>query len=202
VIEVWYLMGRIVCLMGKSSTGKDTIYKKLLENENLKLKMIVPYTTRPVREGEQDGVEYHFVSEAEYKRLEASGKIIEERAYNTFHGLWRYFTVDDGDIQTDINNYIVIGTLEAYNSMKNYFGREKVIPVMIELDDGLRLQRALDREKKQPNPKYEELCRRFLADSEDFAEEKIAEAGITQRFCNDDLVQCLEKIENYILNEK
>lgn len=195
-------MGKIICLMGKSSTGKDTIYKRLLENRDLKLKKIIPYTTRPIREGEKDGVEYHFVSDAEYERLESSGKIIEERAYNTFHGLWRYFTVDDGDIQVDSGSYIVIGTLEAYNAMKQYFGEEIMLPVMIELDDGSRLQRALDREKKQQNPKYEELCRRFLADSEDFSEEKIAEAGITKRFCNDNLEQCLAQIEEYILSEK
>lgn len=195
-------MGKIICLMGKSSTGKDTIYKRLLENRDLKLKKIVPYTTRPIREGERDGMEYHFVSEAEYERLESSGKIIEERAYNTFHGLWRYFTVDDGDIQVDSGSYIVIGTLEAYNAMKQYFGEEIMLPVMIELDDGLRLQRALNREKKQQNPKFEELCRRFLADSEDFAEEKIAGAGITKRFCNDNLERCLTEIEEYILSEK
>lgn len=195
-------MGKIVCIMGKSSTGKDTIYKKLLENKKLELKKIVPYTTRPIREGEQDGVEYHFVNESEYEILETSGKIIEERAYNTFHGLWRYFTVDDANIQTDENSYIVIGTLEAYRAMKSYFGENKLLPVMIELDDGVRLQRALDREKKQQNPKYEELCRRFLADSEDFSEEKLAEAGITKRFCNDDLKRCLKEIEDYILSDK
>lgn len=195
-------MGKIICLMGKSSTGKDTIYKRLLENRDLKLKKIIPYTTRPIREGEKDGVEYHFVSDAEYESLESFGKIIEERAYNTFHGLWRYFTVDDGDIQVDSGSYIVIGTLEAYNAMKQYFGEEIMLPVMIELDDGSRLQRALDREKKQQNPKFEELCRRFLADSEDFSEEKIAEAGITKRFCNDNLEQCLAQIEEYILSER
>lgn len=195
-------MGKIICLMGKSSTGKDTIYKRLLENRDLKLKKIIPYTTRPIREGEKDGVEYHFVSDAEYESLESSGKIIEERTYNTFHGLWCYFTVDDGDIQVDSGSYIVIGTLEAYNAMKQYFGEEIMLPVMIELDDGSRLQRALDREKKQQNPKFEELCRRFLADSEDFSEEKIAEAGITKRFCNDNLEQCLAQIEEYILSER
>ena len=56
-------MGKIFCLMGKSSTGKDTIYKRLLEDQELGLQRIVPYTTRPIREGEQEGVEYHFVSE-------------------------------------------------------------------------------------------------------------------------------------------
>ncbi len=51
-------MGKIICLMGKSSTGKDTIFKSLLSDKDLGLKKIVPYTTRPIRAGERNGVEY------------------------------------------------------------------------------------------------------------------------------------------------
>ena len=190
-------MGSIICLMGKSSTGKDTIYKRLLEDNPYSLKRIVPYTTRPIRIGEEEGVEYHFTDETGYLALQAGGKIIEARAYHTYHGIWRYFTVDDGQI-TEEDHYLIIGTLEAYAQMKRYFGREKMIPLLIELDDGVRLQRALDRERSQQNPRYEEMCRRFLADSEDFAEGKIIEAGIDRRFVNDDLDRCLEEIKCYL----
>ena len=69
---------------------------------------------------------------------------------------------------------------------------------MIELDDGIRLQRALDREKAQDQPKYEEMCRRFLADAEDFSEERIRQAGIVKRFYNNDLEECLEEITGYL----
>lgn len=191
-------MGKIVYLMGKSSTGKDTIFKKLLEEGTVALKTIVPYTTRPIRAGECDGVEYFFTDEAGFQKLLAAGKMIEERAYHTVHGVWRYFTVDDGQIQLDKQSYIMIGTLEAYQNMQKYFGEENLLPVLIELDDGVRLQRALDRERKQEHPKYEEMCRRFLADSADFAEEKIQAAGIVRRFQNDDLHRCLGEIEEYI----
>ena len=184
--------------MGKSSTGKDTIFKKLLADSSLGLKTIVPYTTRPIRVGEKNGVEYFFTDEAGYHRFLQQGRIIEARAYETYHGIWRYFTVDDGQIETDGPDYIMIGTLEAYGKIKRYFGEERVLPVLIELDDGVRLQRALSRERRQKHPKYEELCRRFLADSVDFSEEKIAEAGITRRFENDDLGRCLEEIRAYI----
>ena len=190
-------MGSIICLMGKSSTGKDTIYKRLLEDNPYSLKRIVPYTTRPIRIGEEEGVEYHFTDETGYLALQAGGKIIEARAYHTYHGIWRYFTVDDGQI-TEEDHYLIIGTLEAYAQMKRYFGREKMIPLLIELDDGVRLQRALDRERSQQNPRYEEMCRRFLADSEDFAEGKIREAGIDRRVVNDDLDRCLEEIKCYL----
>lgn len=191
-------MSGIVYLMGKSSTGKDTIYKELLKCGRLNLKTVVPYTTRPIRVGEEEGVEYHFTDEEGFQALQSAGKIIEERAYHTFHGLWRYFTVDDGQIKDGDETYLMIGTLEAYEKLKAYYGEERMIPVLIELDDGERLQRALNREKSQSNPKYEEMCRRFLADSEDFAEEKIKNAKIEKRFFNDDLKKCLEQIENYI----
>ena len=191
-------MAKIIYLMGKSSTGKDTIYKELLRTGRVALNTIVPYTTRPIRAGEKEGVEYFFVDEKAFQDLLAQGKIIEERAYQTFHGLWRYFTVDDGQIQLDTQNYIMIGTIEAYRKMKEYYGADRLLPVLIELDDGVRLQRALNRERKQLHPKYEEMCRRFLADSEDFSEEKIKQAGITRRFYNEELPRCLDEIVSYI----
>lgn len=192
-------MGKIVYLMGKSSTGKDTIFKRLLEDDRLNLRTIVPYTTRPVRDGETNGVEYFFTDEGGFQLLKAQGKVIEDRTYRTYYGLWRYFTVDDGQLAQDEKNCIMIGTLEAYNKLKDYFGKDRLLPIMVELDDGVRLQRALNREISQENPKYEEMCRRFLADSEDFSEEKIREAGITRRFENDNLDRCLGEIREYIL---
>ena len=190
-------MGKIVYLMGKSSSGKDTVFKKLMK-KGLELHPIVPYTTRPIRAGEENGVQYFFTDEDGFQSLCSQGKVIEDRAYHTMHGLWRYFTVDDGQILLGERSSIVIGTLEGYMKMKAYFGEEQLLPIMIELDDGIRLQRALDRERKEDHPKYKEMCRRFLADCEDFAEEKILEAGICRRFYNENLEQCLDEIVAYI----
>lgn len=192
-------MGKIICLMGKSSTGKDTIFRQLLADEELNLHVIVPYTTRPVRAGEVDGKSYYFVDENGFQKLKESGRVVEERAYHTCHGLWRYFTVDDGNIDLKRQDYLIIGTLESYTKCREYFGGESMIPVLIELDDGERLQRALDRERSQDEPKYEEMCRRFLADSEDFSEEKIVQAGIRERFYNATLDECIAQIKEYIV---
>lgn len=195
-------MGKIVYLMGKSSTGKDTLFKRLLQDEKLGLKTIVTYTTRPVRDGETNGVEYFFTDEEGFLGWKGKGKVLEDRAYHTCHGLWRYFTVDDGQLSETNGDCAMIGTLEAYSRLKDYFGADRMLPVMIELDDGIRLQRALNRELAQEQPKYEELCRRFLADSEDFSEEKMQEAGISRRFQNDDLDRCLGEIKGYILQHR
>lgn len=191
-------MGKMVYLMGKSSSGKDTVYKRLLKDHSLHLKKVIPYTTRPIRMGEKNGEEYFFTDDDGFQKLQAQGRVIEARAYHTYHGLWRYFTVDDGKIDLENNNYIIIGTPESFVKTAAYFGRDKVIPIMLEVDDGIRLQRALDRERRQENPKYQELCRRYLADEEDFSEEKIREAGIHTKFSNENLEYCLLKIIDYL----
>ena len=93
----------------------------------------------------------------------------------------------DGQIDLDAHDYLVIGTLVSYRALREYFGEEKLLPVYIEVEDGLRLARAVERERRQAEPKYSELCRRFLADEEDFSEENLKKAGITRRFENRDL---------------
>ncbi|MBE5907992.1 MAG: guanylate kinase [Lachnospiraceae bacterium] len=192
-------MGTIYCVIGKSSTGKDSIYKRLLQREDLQLKKIVPYTTRPIREKEVEGVEYHFVTEEKRLELEAAGKIIEGRSYDTIYGRWDYFTVDDGQIDLAGSDYLLIGTLETYGKLKEYYKNGQIVPIYIEVEDGERLERALRRERKQPEPKYEEMCRRFLADSRDFSKEKLEEYGVTKVFDNgDDIEKTVEAIAAYI----
>lgn len=179
-------MGRIFCIMGKSSSGKDTIFKLLLEREDINLKTIVSYTTRPIRSHEKPGEEYNFVSLEEKDRLVAEGKVIEIRKYDTVHGPWFYFTVDDGNIDLANNDYLIIGTVESFVKIRDYYGEDNVIPIYIEVDDGTRLTRALEREKLQEHPKYEEMCRRYLADQQDFSPEHLEQARINNVFNNDD----------------
>lgn len=193
-------MGKIYCICGKSSTGKDTIFKRILEDDSMNLKTIVTYTTRPIREGEVNGREYFFIDDAEADRLETLGKVVEMRAYNTVHGIWKYMTVDNGDIDLLNENYLIIGTLESYVKSRDYFGQDKIVPIYIEVDDGVRLERALKRERGQENPKYEEMCRRFLADAADFSKEKLEEADVKNVFKNDNLSECIERIKDFIKN--
>lgn len=192
-------MGKIIFLMGKSTTGKDTIYRRLLENNEYHLKKVVLYTTRPMRHGEVNGVQYFFSSEEGYQKFVSDRKIIEERMYETQYGPWRYFTVDDGQIDLKIGSVLMIGTLESFDSICAYYGKDNVIPVYIEIPDRLRMERAMHRENKQEHPKYDEMCRRYLADERDFSEEKLREAGIERRFENDRTVdECIDEIMDYL----
>ena len=191
-------MGKIFCVMGKSASGKDTIYRELLAHKELSLRRVIPYTTRPIRDGEVDGDTYFFCSEKQVQELQDAGKIIELRTYHTVYGPWKYFTVDDGQFDEPTGNYLMIGTLETYGKIRTYFGEDRVIPIYIEVEDGERLIRAILREREQEKPKYEEMCRRFLADAEDFSEENLKRNGVNTRFNNLELNATIEQIAEYM----
>ena len=196
-------MGRIFVVMGKTSSGKDTIYKRVLETLTLNQgktapKTVVIYTTRPMRPGETNGVEYFFATEEELQKLREAGKVIEERCFHTVHGPWFYFTVNDGQIDLNNHSYLMINTLAGFEMIRNYYskdGEDVVIPIYIEADAKDRLIRYINRESLQKNPNYKEVCRRFLADEEDFAEEELQRLGITKRYFNQDLDACCKEIE-------
>ncbi len=163
-------MSRIFCIVGKSASGKDTIYKEILKNCD-KLIPIIPYTTRPMRSGETDGVDYNFVTEDQMNGFDAAGCIIEKRQYLTTQGIWNYFTVKfDVKPQTD---YILITTLEGAMGITDHYGADMVRIVYLTIDDKTRLLRYIERESKQARPDYEEVCRRFIADQKDFSQENI-----------------------------
>lgn len=184
----------IFYLMGKSATGKDSIYKKLL-SENFGLKEVTIYTTRPKRDGEVDGIEYYFVDENYFNNNK--NRLIEKREYYTMYGKWYYATMDDGKINKD-ENYLMIGTLESYNSLKKYYGEDQIFPIYLHVDKDIRRERAIKREENQDEPKFEEMARRFLADEVDFKEKNIINAGIKKRYINDDLDRCFNEIKNDI----
>lgn len=186
-------MGKIFCIMGKSASGKDTLYQRILA-ERPELHTYVMYSTRPIRAGEQDGVSYHFVKEEALLEFQIQGKLIEKRTYQTVCGPWSYATVDDGQIDLCEGDYLMPATLESYLQLRSYYGRDRLVPFYIEVDDGERLMRSVHREMGQEHPNFREVCRRFLADEEDFSEEKLREAEIRKRYRNDDIESCLREI--------
>ena len=191
-------MGYIFCLMGKSSSGKDTVYRRLLLNPQLGLQRLVTGTTRPIREGERDGEEYYFYTDEQFQQLQADGKIIECRSYDTVHGIWNYFTVAHETLDVAHQDYLTINTLEAYVQLRDYFGADHLVPLYLNVDDGLRLQRALDRERAQQQPRYKEMCRRFLADEADFSQENLKRAHIQPFFENVVLDETVTQVAAYI----
>jgi len=185
-------MGKLYYVMGKSASGKNSVYKELISRCNY-LKEIVPYTTRPMRSGEVNGKDYYFITDTDIEEYKKNHKLIEARVYNTNMGKWTYATIDDGQIGFD-KDCVTIGTLEAYVKLKDRYGEDKIIPIYIDLNSRVRLERAMIREAAEESPDYKELCRRFLADEEDFSEKKLEKAGIKKRYYNTDLSDCIDTI--------
>lgn len=162
----------IIYIMGPSGSGKDTIYKELLDIFKDKLEPIVQYTSRPIRSGETNGIEYLFTNNQRIRQYEEEDKLIEKREYNTVKGLWTYATIDDGKCFVPDKDYIGIGTLESLIQIRKYFGEENIIPFYLDVDPSIRIQRVVDREACG-NHAYDEMCRRWLQDSKDFSHENI-----------------------------
>ena len=74
----------------------------------------------------------------------------------------------NGQMNLADSDYLGIGTLESFKKMRKYYGEDAVCPVYVQVEDGERLSRALNREREQENHDMREMCRRFIADQSDF----------------------------------
>ena len=192
-------MRTIICLLGKSASGKDTLYQQILEVGRLPLQRVVSYTTRPQRAGEKDGLAYHFCTEIELTEFRPQGLVIEERCYQTVAGPWHYFTLADEQFAAVADRHLLmIATPQMVLSLRRFFGAEAVHPILVELDEGERLSRAIARERLQTKPNYAEVCRRFLADEEDFAPEILVQLQPCHRVRHEKTEDCIKQIEDYI----
>ncbi len=152
---------KIVALFGPAGSGKDYIQRKIMETIWGKghLHKIVPCTTRPQRENEKDGIDYHFIQTGEeFMNWENMHKWLE---FKCFRGWW-YGTSIDHLVKNKIN----IGTFNIQGIQSLLKNSEcEVLPIYMYAYDKLRLIRQLMREK---NPDCYEICRRFQTDKEDF----------------------------------
>lgn len=192
-------MGRLFVFMGKSASGKDTLYREVMQ-QHKELHPVIPYTTRPIRAGETEGEEYHFVTEEQMEEMKREGQIVECRCYQTVKGPWYYFTAEDGQIDFDRGDFVLISTLEGYEQIRRFYGADRVVPLYIEVEDMLRMERSLARERQQEKPCVAEVCRRFLADEEDFSEDQLMRLGITRRISNISKEEAICQIEEALKN--
>lgn len=135
----------IVVLLGKSASGKDATLRVL--RDQFGYEPIISLTTRPMREKEIDGVDYNFVSLAEFNHMIQDDTLIEYRSYNTLvegkPETWYY-----GAVKFEPNpdkNYVVVLDVEGTQSFIDYFGRDRVFVVNICANDDVRMRRAMKR---------------------------------------------------------
>ena len=99
-------MKKIFLIIGRSGSGKDTVFRALkdrIKEKDLDINEVPIYTTRPMRPGEAEGEEYQFISEREFLKMEEAHEFVESRSYQTVFGIWRYGTALYN------NDYVLVG---------------------------------------------------------------------------------------------
>ncbi|HSQ89800.1 guanylate kinase [Romboutsia sp.] len=186
-------MKKIFVIMGKASSGKDTLVKML--SEQLEIPMAVSFTTRPMRDGETQGVEYNFITQKEFKDQLESGEIVEHTSYNVASGETWYYGLTKSELEK-ADYVIAIVNPEGLRLLKYYY-EDKVVPIFINSKPDVRIKRYLNRDIMDEE-KVAECCRRFLADKKDF-ERLIPNYEI---FNNDEIIDAYQTLEHIVRREK
>ncbi len=148
----------MIVLLGKTCAGKDCIKKELLK---IGYKSIVTYTTRPIRPGEQDGVDYHFISKYKFFILNLFGFFAETTSYKVANGeTWRYGT-SKKSIEENKDGVIILNPkgLEAIKKLKGI----DIFSVLLDISPMTQRKRLLDR-----GDNIKESDRRINADANAF----------------------------------
>jgi len=149
---------KIIAICGKSAAGKDTLLKEILKLDRTDLHEIVSCTTRPPREGEVDGINYHFLTNQEFADKIENGQMLEATVFRD----WCYGTSLDSLKSDGIN--VGVFNLDGVDILLD---NPKIDLYIVEVyaPDKLRLLRSLNREV---NPDVKEIIRRYEADEKDF----------------------------------
>lgn len=173
---------KLIALIGESGSGKDTILNNILKKTDFH--KVINCTTRPIREGEQEGVNYYYLSNEEFAEKVLNMSMIEATSFNG----WLYGTSIEALDSSKIN----IGVFNPYG-IDILFERNDIDLEIIHIKttDKNRLIRQLNREE---NPNIDEIIRRFKADKEDFSD-----LDFFRYEYNNNELKDIEKIENFII---
>ena len=167
---------RIICIVGKSGSGKDSVINAVLKKTD-KIKPLVLYTTRPKRPGEKDGSDYHFIDNAAFDVMDKDNKFIAKTEYNTIEGLWKYAIPIPAASPSDV--FIMASTPSQIHQMKEKIRKRDLFVYLdvyyIECDEEMRIIKLFEREKKKEKAGMstccDEIIRRLKTDKEDFSHE-------------------------------
>lgn len=150
---------KIVALMGEAGSGKDTILHRIMEKYPSYFNEIISCTTRPPRQGEKEGVNYHFLSVEDFIRKILNGDMLEATEFNGWH-----YGTDSQSLTIDKINIGVFNP-EGVRCLQEDENIELYV-FYVRAAGKQRLLRQLNREE---NPDVDEIIRRYKADTEDFS---------------------------------
>lgn len=187
---------KIFALLGYSSVGKDTILKQVLKDID-DVKPIISTTTRPMRKGETEGVEYYFIDDKTF--MEKGTDFIEQRIYHTKvkengvekDSIWRY-GIERAELEKD-DYLIVIVDSVGYKELKNYVGNNKIVPIFISAPQEELKARALARGDLEA-----EVDRRLKDDYERFMDFRVRTVYHEVKNTNGRLEEAIKEVENII----
>lgn len=182
---------KIIALMGKAGSGKDTVLRKLMEEYPDKLHEIISCTTRPPREGEKNGINYYFLSVEEFTEKVLNGDMIEATMFNDWHYGTMKSALDSEKWNIGVFNPDGIRCLQEEKDIE-------LVTYWISACDKTRLIRQLEREE---NPDIDEIIRRFKTDKEDFNLMEMDDISFSRFFVNEtpkDLEQASSLVDRLV----
>lgn len=156
-------MKKIILIAGKACAGKDTLVKAIMKEMNLP--MALSFTTRPMRIGEKQGVEYDFIDEQAFRDLHRNDMLAEFTSYNVANGDTWYYGLTREELEK-ADYVLAIVNPEGVRQIKEIYGCRAHV-ILITANDKERIYRYLERDSGN---NVAECCRRFLADEKDFVE--------------------------------
>lgn len=147
----------VTAITGVIDSGKSTLAAYLIK---MGYKPVLEYTTRPMREGEQDGVDYYFIDDVKFDQMRGAGEFAEVLCVETKHGLWKYGATKD-DVKNKENGYILVC---GPGQLKQLLDAEiPVLSVLLDIDKETARSRAINRGTKGDS--LDEFERRFTEDT-------------------------------------
>lgn len=149
----------IYVLLGKTCSGKTTVLQALKEKG---FKTITTYTTRPQREGEVNGRDYHFVTKDQYDSLNKHGLLTAKNSFVSAYGEEWFYAIHLQDIDGDIDSIVITDPI-GYRDLVETIGDHRVCGIYLNSSLEVRTLRGMNRKDN-----IDELFRRLKADEEDF----------------------------------
>lgn len=151
-------MYKIIALIGEAGAGKDTLMQYILKKYPQYFSEIISNTTRPMREGEVEGVNYYYLTPSEFRSKILNNEMLEATSFND----WFYGTSYDSLHEDRLN----IGVFNPDGVRALVHNPNVEVSVFkVSCLAKTRLLRQLTREK---NPNVDEIIRRYTTDKKDF----------------------------------